>query len=104
MFSLQPVGRKLWVPCKNLLFGDEAEDECEVACNACGRCVADAVPGLIEMRDNLARINYEMNHLAARGAIERCPTGAIVWMETGEIPMKGVAARRVIRKRPLPVG
>jgi hypothetical protein len=45
------------------------------------RCVADAQPGLIEMIDNLAVIDYEKNALADRKAISRCPTDAIVWVE-----------------------
>jgi RnfABCDGE-type electron transport complex B subunit len=104
LFSLQPVSRKLWVPCKNLLFGDEAEDECEVACNSCGRCVADSAPGLIVMKDNLAEINYGLNQQATRGSIERCPTGAIVWIEEGEVVSKGAAAKKIIRRAALPVG
>jgi electron transport complex protein RnfB len=52
-----------------------------VACNACSRCVADARPGLIEMVDNLAVIDYEKNELADPGATARCPTDAIVWVE-----------------------
>lgn len=104
LFSLQPVDRKLWVPCKNLLFGDEAEEECEVACNSCGRCVADAAPGLIAMINNLAQIDYGLNHLATRDAIARCPTGAIVWIEEGEVAIKGAAAKKIVRKSALPVG
>ena len=56
-------------------------DRCSVACNACGRCAADAPPGLIEIRDGLARINYDLNHLAIPDATKRCPTGAIVWLD-----------------------
>jgi ferredoxin len=104
LFTLEPVSRKLWIPCRNLQFGDAAEHECEVACNSCNRCVADAAPGLIEMRDNLAVINYELNHLADKSAIERCPTGAIVWIESKEIAQKGVDAKKIIRRTPLPVG
>jgi len=104
LFSLEPVARKLWVPCRNLQFGDSAERECEVACNSCTRCVADAAPGLIEMKDNLAVIDYELNHLATREAIERCPTGAIIWIEEDEVAQKGVDAKKIIRKTSLPVG
>ena len=67
--------------CKNLLKGDAAEDLCSVACNTCNRCVADSEPGVIEMIDNLAVINYEMNDLTDPKALSRCPTGAIVWVE-----------------------
>jgi len=51
LFVLMPMDHKLIVQCRNLLHGDDAEDLCSVACNACSRCVADAAPGLIEMVD-----------------------------------------------------
>ena len=81
LFVILPIEQKLIVQCKNLLAGEEAEAVCKVACNACARCVADAAPGLIQMVDNLAVIDYEKNELASPEAIGRCPTGAIVWVE-----------------------
>jgi len=81
LFELMPVEQKLIVQCKNLLKGDAAEDLCSVACNTCNRCVADSEPGVIDLIDNLAVINYEKNELTSPKAIERCPTGAIVWVE-----------------------
>lgn len=103
LFSLHPVSHKLWVACKSLAEGDAALDDCEVACNACGRCAMDAAPGLIEMKNNLPVIDYTKNHLASPVAIERCPTGAIVWLENKQI-IKGSSAKKIIRKTPLPVG
>jgi RnfABCDGE-type electron transport complex B subunit len=103
LFSLEPVSRKLWIACKNLADGDIAEADCEVACTACGKCVADAAPGLIHLEDNLAVINYGRNELAARKAIERCPTGAIVWFDNPNRPLKGAAAKVILRRQPLPV-
>jgi electron transport complex protein RnfB len=81
LFVLMPIDHKLIVQCRNLLHGDDAEDLCSVACNACSRCVADAAPGLIEMVDNLAVIDYEKIALADPKAVSRCPTNAIVWVE-----------------------
>lgn len=81
LFELMPVQQNLIVQCKNLLKGDAAEDLCKVACNTCNRCVADSEPGVIDLIDNLAVINYEKNELTSPKAIERCPTGAIVWVE-----------------------
>jgi len=81
LFVLMPIEQKLIVQCKNLLKGDAAEDLCSVACNTCNRCVADSEPGVIEMINNLAVINYEKNELTSPKAIERCPTGAIAWVE-----------------------
>jgi Na+-translocating ferredoxin:NAD+ oxidoreductase RNF subunit RnfB len=81
LFVLMPMEQKLIVQCRNLLHGDAAEDLCSVACNDCTKCVADAAPGLIEMVDNLAVIDYEKNDLADPKATSRCPTNAIVWVE-----------------------
>jgi Na+-translocating ferredoxin:NAD+ oxidoreductase subunit B len=102
LFSLEPVTQQLWVACKNLLHGDAAEAECEVACNACERCAVDSPEGLIEIKNNLAVINYEKNHLASPVAIERCPTGAIVWLEN-ENPTRGSKAKRIVRNQALPM-
>jgi Na+-translocating ferredoxin:NAD+ oxidoreductase RNF subunit RnfB len=102
LFSLQPISRKLWVACKNLADGDIAEAQCEVACTACGKCVMDAAPGLIRLDNNLAVIDYAKNNLASPVAIERCPTGAIVWLDDSRT-LKGREAKKIIRIEALPV-
>ena len=81
LFVLQPISQKLIVQCKSLLEGDAATERCSVACNGCSRCVNDAAPGVIEVKNGLATINYELNDLAAQSATKRCPTGAIVWLD-----------------------
>ncbi len=101
LFSIQGATRKLWMACRNEDDGDAAEAACEVACTACGRCVVDAAPSLIRLERNLAVIDYDKNDTASRQAIERCPTGAIVWIE-GDRISKGKAAKKIIRIEPLP--
>lgn len=86
LFVLMPQDHHLVVQCKNLLEADDAEAVCSVVCNACGRCVMDAEPGLIEMVDGLAVIDYEQLEKQNPKAIERCPTGAIVWIEGQQFP------------------
>ncbi|MFQ5447130.1 MAG: RnfABCDGE type electron transport complex subunit B [Saprospiraceae bacterium] len=81
LFQLMPVSQKLIVQCRSLLEGDNALNKCSVACTACGRCAADSPPGVIEMKNNLAVINYDLNNLATIDATLRCPTDAIVWLE-----------------------
>jgi len=81
LFEIMPVSHNLIVQCKSLLEGDNALSKCTVACTACGRCVADGAPGLIEIKNNLAVINYELNNLASPDATRRCPTDAIIWLE-----------------------
>lgn len=95
LFSLQPISRRLWVACKSLEAGDELLEDCEVACTACARCAMDA-PGLITMRDNLPVIDYGRNH-QTKVPIQRCPTGAIVWIEPETGAVKGPSAKKIIR-------
>ncbi len=102
LFSLHPVSHRLWVACCNLLNGELAEAECEVACTGCGRCAADA-PGLIGIVDSLAVIDYSRNSQATQMPIQRCPTGAIVWIDKKNGPIRGLEAKRITRKSPLPV-
>lgn len=97
LFSLHPVSHRLWVACKNLEHGDAVLDDCDVGCDACGRCAVDAPDNLITMVDNLPVVDYDRNH-DAREAIDRCPTGAIVWFDPIEGAVPGRAAKKVIRR------
>ena len=81
LFVLMPIGQKLIVQCKSLLEGDLAESKCSVACTGCARCAVDSAPDVIEIKNNLAVINYELNNLTSCAAVKRCPTNAIVWLE-----------------------
>lgn len=104
LYSIHPVSHCLWVACQNKAAGDEAELDCEMACIGCGRCAADAAPGLITIQNHLAVVDYDRNRSASLEAIQRCPTGAILWIDESGTVVKGVRAKRVVRKRPLPVG
>jgi Na+-translocating ferredoxin:NAD+ oxidoreductase RNF subunit RnfB len=102
LFSLQPVQRKLWIACRNRADGELAEASCEVACTACGKCVAEAVPGLLKLRDNLVEVDYALNDRAERRLINRCPTGAIVWFDDQGLGLRGHAAKKILRNDALP--
>jgi Na+-translocating ferredoxin:NAD+ oxidoreductase RNF subunit RnfB len=101
LFSLHPEDHRLWVACKNLEHGDAVLAACEVACTACERCAVDAPDGLITMRDNLPVIDYSRPH-ATRTPIERCPTGAIVWIDDEVGVIKGAASKKILRHTALP--
>jgi len=103
LFSVEPVSRRLWVACRNQADGDAAEAACEVSCTACGKCVVDAAEGVIQLRGNLAVVDYERNAAADRQAIDRCPSGAIVWFVDADRAVKGHAARKIVRQQPLPL-
>jgi RnfABCDGE-type electron transport complex B subunit len=97
LFSLHKVSHRLWVACSSQEAGDEVLEDCEVACTTCGRCEMDAPRGLITMRKNLPVVDYSRPH-QTRSPIERCPTGAIVWIDAKSGPLKGPAAKKIIRK------
>ncbi len=104
LFSIHQQDHRLWIACKNIAEGDEAEAECEVACTACGRCVMDAPANAIRLENNLAVIDYTKNKRLDKTPMERCPTGAIIWYEKNKGPVKGKAAKKITRKSSLPVG
>ena len=80
LFVLRNLDHPLFVQCKNLVQGDVVLEQCTVACTACGKCVLDAAPGLISVASGVAVIDYDKIAEAEESAIERCPTGAIVWL------------------------
>lgn len=96
LFSLQPVSHRLWVACRSLEAGDEMLEDCQVACTACGRCAMDA-PDHVRMQGNLPIVDYAHGRPTAT-ATERCPTGAIVWLDEKAGPVKGQSARKIIRQ------
>ena len=104
LFEIHPVDHRLWVACKSLTQGDEAEAECAVACTACGRCAADAPNQSVQIINGLAIVDYSKNYLLTNDIIQRCPTGAIVWYENNQNSVKGMAAKRITRHSPLPLG
>ena len=87
LFKLLPVNAALLVQCMNLIGGDDALEQCKVACTACGKCVQDAVEGLINVASGLAVVNYDMIALAEPRTVERCPTGAIVWLSGAQFAL-----------------
>ncbi|MEX1187009.1 MAG: (Fe-S)-binding protein [Gemmatimonadaceae bacterium] len=95
LFELRPLSAGLLVQCKNLVAGDEALEQCTVACTACAKCVQDAVEGLISVASGVAVINYDRIALAEPRAIERCPTGAIVWLAGAQFTHEPMAARQL---------
>ncbi len=104
LFSIHPVSHQLWVACKNMAFGDMAENECSVACTACGKCAADADDNSVTIENNLAVVNYEKNESVSKNIIQRCPTGAIVWIDDKQKFNKGSEAKKVFRQSDLPLG
>ncbi|TRX49865.1 RnfABCDGE type electron transport complex subunit B [Fulvivirga sp. M361] len=97
LFSLQPISHQLWVACKSLEAGDEILEDCQVGCTACGKCAMDAPGDLITMKNNLPEVNYALNH-QTQIPIQRCPTGAIVWLDKQLGVIKGKESKKIIRK------
>ena len=81
LFEVVPLSHHLYVECASPLAGDAATLLCATACDACGKCAADAAPGLILMENNLPVIDYSSGAEARPRAVFRCPTRAIKWIE-----------------------
>lgn len=103
LFSIHPISHQLWVACSTRLRGKTAKEACAVACIGCGMCAKDA-PDVIAMQDNLPVVDYRKNEQATQDAIQRCPTGAIVWLAPGGAAILGEKAYVPESKEPLPVG
>ncbi|MFQ5515747.1 MAG: Fe-S cluster protein, partial [Myxococcota bacterium] len=84
LFVLMPLEQHLIVQCRSELEGEEAEALCAVACNGCGKCALDAAEGLIDIVGGLAVIDTTKSGLEAPDATKRCPTNAIVWVESAQ--------------------
>ncbi|AZQ65097.1 RnfABCDGE type electron transport complex subunit B [Flammeovirga pectinis] len=97
LFSITPISHKLWVNCKNLDHGDDVLEDCQVGCTACGKCAMDAEGNLIELINNLPTVDYQQNHKTI-DPIQRCPTGAIVWIDDKRGIIKGKESKKIIRK------
>lgn len=97
LFSIHPISHRLWVACKSQDAGDEVLEVCDVGCTACGKCAMDAEDNMITMVKSLPVINYSKKH-QTQVPIQRCPTGAIVWMDDEVGLVKGKEAKKIIRK------
>lgn len=97
LFVVLPVTRRLLVQCKSALVGDAAEAVCKVACTACGKCVQDAKPGLIQIANGIAVVDPARSELEEPAATVRCPTGAITWCEGAQFATPRPAAAQHAR-------
>ncbi len=99
LFSIHPVDDRLWVACRNPQRGDALLEVCEVACTACGRCEKDAPAGLVRIENGLPVVDYSRPQ--RREPIERCPTGAIVWLDPDDGVVYGAASPSFHRQSPV---
>jgi RnfABCDGE-type electron transport complex B subunit len=97
LFTIEPLANQLFVQCNSPLTGEAARSRCSVACDACGRCAADAPAGAIEIVDGLPIINWDNEKRPTQSATWRCPTGAIVWLEGGQFsePLVEISRERI---------
>lgn len=100
LITLHPQSHRLWMRCKNQDEGDAVFEYCEVACNGCGRCVADAPAGDISLQQFLARINYHQATMSQQ-PMQRCPSGCLVWLEEDGNIIRGRASKIPLRQSPI---
>jgi len=102
LFELLPLEHRLLVQCSAPLAGEMARNLCRTACDACGKCAADAASGLIRMVENLPVIDYSAGGPALPEATYRCPTGAIQWVEGAQFTDQEARAARNERRHAQP--
>jgi len=96
LFEILPLAQPLLVQCALPLSGDAARSLCRVACDGCGRCAIDALPGVVAMQGNLPVVAADSAARATLEATLRCPTGAIRWVTGAQFALAepGAVTRR----------
>ncbi|NOY28358.1 MAG: Fe-S cluster protein [Oligoflexia bacterium] len=102
LFEVLPADQHVLVQCSVPLSGEDATALCSVACDACGRCAQDAPGDFIVMQGNLPIVDYGAGGPASPMVVQRCPTGAIVWV--AGIQLQEQAPLRVEGRSRVPVG
>ena len=97
LFTVVPSSQHLFVQCNSPLTGEAARARCAVACDACGRCAADAPAGVIEIVNGLPVIHYDREEMPTQRSTWRCPTGAITWIEGEQFsePLVQISRERI---------
>jgi Na+-translocating ferredoxin:NAD+ oxidoreductase RNF subunit RnfB len=86
LFVLVPESEKLFVQCNTPLTGEAALAGCRVACDACGRCAADAPTDTVEIVNGLPIVHFDRAEQPTAEATWRCPTASITWIEGKQFP------------------
>jgi Na+-translocating ferredoxin:NAD+ oxidoreductase RNF subunit RnfB len=97
LFTIVPMSQNLFVQCSSPLTGEAARSRCAVACDACGRCAADAPAGVIEIVNGLPVIHYDREEKPTQRSTWRCPTSAITWIEGEQFsePLVQISRERI---------
>lgn len=77
VIEMHPESHKLFVFCRNLDGAKSARKVCLKACIACGICVRNVEEGQMEVKDNLARVNYDVFGKEAKLPTDKCPTDCL---------------------------
>lgn len=78
IMELHPESHKMFVLCKNEDPPKEARKICTRACVGCSICVRMAGEGNMEMKNNLAVVNYDIYGKDPVLPTEKCPTDGLV--------------------------
>jgi Na+-translocating ferredoxin:NAD+ oxidoreductase subunit B len=77
LIEIHPISHNLFVFCKSRDEAKFARQVCLKACTGCKACAKGAGEGCIEIRNNLAVINYELYGTVTQLPTEKCPNSCI---------------------------
>ena len=78
IIELHPESHKLFVLCKNEDSPKESRKICTRACIGCGICVRLAGEGHMEMKNDLAIVNYDVYGTEPMLPTDKCPTDGLI--------------------------
>lgn len=80
IIEMVPISKRVLIRCKSLEKGGTVRKACQVGCVACTLCAKNCPKEAIEIRDNLARINYE-GCVNCGLCVKKCPMNTIIHLD-----------------------
>ncbi len=82
IIEMHPVSDTVFIACKNEDTPKESRQVCIKACVGCSLCVRGVDEGMMTLENNLARIDYHLYGQEHELPTAKCPTQAIILMES----------------------
>ncbi|MBU3916834.1 RnfABCDGE type electron transport complex subunit B [bacterium] len=85
IIEIHPQSRNLFIFCRNQDEAKYTRSVCIKACNACKACVKKVEEGQIEIKNNLAVINYDIYGTVSEVPTDKCVNNSIGLLEISQL-------------------